>query len=381
MSGWQELKWGDLATLEYGKALREYQNSQGEYVVYGTNGPIGRTDSPLCRYATVIVGRKGAYRGIHYAPEPCFVIDTAFYLKPRTQFDVRWAYYQLLTQDINAMDSGSAIPSTSRDEFYQLRVRVPPVSEQRAIAHVLGALDDKIELNRRMNETLEAIAQALFEKQFVHATVTGLPTEWEIQSLADLTQVITKGTTPTRSDIAGAPAADRQINYLRVNAISEDGSILDGKLMKIPESVHSGVLKRSILKRGDVLYTIAGTIGRTTIVEALLPANCNQAVAIIRPKTDIPSGFLLLWLQQRSFQEELHSNVVHAVQANLSLGMISKARIATPAGEKLSGLFEPIDKILKKIIANRSERRTLTALRNTLLPKLLSGAIRFETTH
>ena len=156
-----------LQLLEYGKSLRGYNATTGPYEVYGTNGPIGCHSEALCPYAGVIIGRKGAYRGVHYSPDPFFVIDTAFYLKPKVEMDTRWAYYQLLTQDINGMDSGSAIPSTSREDFYSLPVDVPSLPEQRAIAHVLGTLDDKIELNRRMNETLEEIARALFKSWFV----------------------------------------------------------------------------------------------------------------------------------------------------------------------------------------------------------------------
>ena len=164
---WREAVWGELVTLEYGKALRGYRSSDGRYKVYGTNGPIGWHSEPLCHKASVIIGRKGAYRGVHYSPNPFFVIDTAFYLQPKVDLDIRWAYYHLLTVDINGMDSGSAIPSTSREDFYDLPVDVPPLSEQRAISHVLGTLDDKIELNRRMNETLEAMARALFKSWFV----------------------------------------------------------------------------------------------------------------------------------------------------------------------------------------------------------------------
>ena len=164
---WQKTVWGDIATLEYGKSLRGYQTSTGPYRVYGTNGQIGWHNEPLCHHPSVIVGRKGAYRGIHYSPEPFFAIDTAFYLKPKNEIDARWAYYQLLTQDINGMDSGSAIPSTSRDDFYALPVTIPPLPEQRDIAHILGTLDDKIELNRRMNQTLEAMARAIFQDWFM----------------------------------------------------------------------------------------------------------------------------------------------------------------------------------------------------------------------
>ena len=164
---WETTRWGELATLEYGKAFRYYKSSTGPYRVFGTNGPIGWHDEMLHPHPGVIIGRKGAYRGVHYSARPFFVIDTAFFLKPKVKMDTRWAYYQLLGQNINDLDSGSAIPSTRREDFYNLPVKVPPLAEQRAIAHVLGTLDDKIELNRRMNETLEAMVRALFKSWFV----------------------------------------------------------------------------------------------------------------------------------------------------------------------------------------------------------------------
>src|SRR5579884_1440342 len=164
---WQEVSWGDLATLEYGRALRGHAESKGRFRVFGTNGAIGWHNEALCLHPGVIIGRKGAYRGVHYSPAPFFVIDTAFYLEPKREIDVRWAYYELLTQNINGIDSGSAIPSPSREAFDTLPVRVPPLPEQRAIAHILGTLDDKIELNRRMSEALVQMARALFKAWFV----------------------------------------------------------------------------------------------------------------------------------------------------------------------------------------------------------------------
>ena len=135
-SPWHYRCWGELVTLEYGKALRNYRNADGPYPVFGTNGRIGHHKVAMTSGPTVVVGRKGAYRGVHYSPGPCWIIDTAFHLKAKDDIDVRWAYYALLRCDINDIDSGSAIPSTSREDFYALPVAEPPVSEQRAIAHV-----------------------------------------------------------------------------------------------------------------------------------------------------------------------------------------------------------------------------------------------------
>jgi type I restriction enzyme S subunit len=300
--------------------------------------------------------------------------------------DNDYAYYLTISPEvrnfaISQMTGSSGRQRVPTDSLTNIDVPLPSLTEQRTIASVLGSLDDKIELNRRMNETLEALAQSLFKFWFVDATQSALPKGWEIKSLAEVTELITKGTTPTQEDVTSAPISDAQINFLRVNAIAEDGVILDEKLTKIPESVHTGVLKRSILKAGDVVYTIAGTIGRMSVVrENLLPVNCNQAVAIIRPKLDVPPGFLLLSMKQTAFQEELHSNIVHAVQANLSLGMLSRAKIAVPPKESFGRLFQPINDLLEKIDANREESRSLAALRDALLPKLLSGELRVPAT-
>jgi type I restriction enzyme S subunit len=302
--------------------------------------------------------------------------------------------------------SGSARDFVRRDDYRTMEIPVPPLAEQKAIAAVLGALDDKIELNRRMNATLEAMARALFQSWFVdfdpvRAKLDGrppaaldpataalfpdsfqdseaghIPKGWEVKTLSDLTSLITKGTTPTQNDMTGAPTSDAQINYVRVNSIDEDGSVLADKLTTIPESVHAVVLKRSVLMENDVLYTIAGTIGRIAVAEDwLLPANTNQAVAIIRPEPEIPSGFLVLTMRHEAFREELHNNIVHAVQANLSLGMLSKARVVVPPHSILKQIFRPIDTLLSQISANRAQSRTLATLRDTLLPKLLSGEI------
>src|SRR5262249_37555163 len=95
---------------------------------------------PLCNHPGIIIGRKGAYRGVHYCSQPFYVIDTAFYVEPRKNLELRWAYYDLLRNDINSMDSGSAIPSTSREDFYNLPVVCPPSSVQQAFVQILSPL-------------------------------------------------------------------------------------------------------------------------------------------------------------------------------------------------------------------------------------------------
>lgn len=96
------MQWGDLITLEYGKPIKDKESANGPIPVYGTNGQIGTSHlKPLCEHPSFILGRKGAYRGVHYSDTPFSVIDTAFYAKPISdKVDLKWAYYKFLTYDI-----------------------------------------------------------------------------------------------------------------------------------------------------------------------------------------------------------------------------------------------------------------------------------------
>ena len=163
-TGWNRMCWGDIATLEYGKSIRDYRESVGAYRVFGTNGPIGFHHEAICNTAGIVIGRKGAYRGVHYSPEPFFVIDTAFYLKAKAPLDLKWAYYELLRFDINSMDSGSAIPSTSRDDFYGIPVIVPPPEIQDAFGKIVGKWFAKVFANDDESRTLATLRDTLLPK-------------------------------------------------------------------------------------------------------------------------------------------------------------------------------------------------------------------------
>lgn len=159
--GWRVCRWGDEVILEYGKSLRDYASKDGPYLVYGTNGPIGRHSTALCEHPGVIVGRKGAYRGIHFADRPFFVIDTAFYIKPKTPLNLRWAYYVLLNEDINGMDSGSAIPSTSRSDFYNIPLLLPPYDLQELFHRVCLSYWDRQSANDTQSSNLLSMRNVL----------------------------------------------------------------------------------------------------------------------------------------------------------------------------------------------------------------------------
>ncbi len=167
MKSWRPSTWGEEINLEYGKPLRGYESARGPVRVFGSNGPVGWTDKALATGPGVILGRKGAYRGVQYSEGDFFVIDTAYYAVPKTDLDMRWLYYAIQFHKLGEIDDGSPIPSTTRAAVYVRELDVPPKGVQTEIARVLGSIDDKIALNCRINQTLEAMAQGLFKSWFV----------------------------------------------------------------------------------------------------------------------------------------------------------------------------------------------------------------------
>ena len=158
-SGWKTVTLGEFAPFTYGKGLPVgKRNPLGAIPVFGSNGVVGYHDSPLTDGPTIIIGRKGTVGAVHYSPIPCWPIDTTFFITGNDSTLVRFKYYALSMIGLERMNSDSAVPGLNRSAAHVRTLLLPGESEQRAIAHILGTLDDKIELNRRMNETLEEMA-------------------------------------------------------------------------------------------------------------------------------------------------------------------------------------------------------------------------------
>ncbi|MGH2818793.1 MAG: restriction endonuclease subunit S [Actinomycetota bacterium] len=398
---WRDMEWGDLATLQYGKGLRGYENASGRYRVFGTNGPIGWHDEALSDHPTVVVGRKGAYRGIHYSSEPCFVIDTAFYLEPRVEFDMRWAYYELLTHDINSMDSGSAIPSTSRDAFYRLPIRVPvDLGEQRAIAHILGSLDDKIELSRRMNETLEGIARAIFKSWFVdfdpvRAKAEGrdpglpkplaalFPDRFVASDLGDIPErwnVITIGEACVVVDCLHSKKPQRQESgpfLLQLWNIRDDG-LLD---MRDPYCIDEGDydlwVSRMEASPGDCVITNVGRVGAAAQVPSGMKAALGRNMTGLRcrPEFRYPT-FLIQCLLSDAMRDEIALRTDSGtILDSLNVRNIPKLRCVKADDMVMGSLESGLRPIRSRMEQCLVEARTLAAVRDAVLPKLISGEL------
>ena len=395
---WRETTWGDEISLEYGKRLRGYQDADGPIPVFGTNGQVGWTDEQLSDGPGIILGRKGAYRGIHYSKDPFFVIDTAYYVQPKSDLDMRWLYYSMTYHQLGSIDDGSPIPSTTRAAVYVQELRIPDKNTQTTIAKILGDLDDKIDLLRGMNRTLEGIARAVFRAWFVdfepvRAKSTGatsfrgipqelfdtLPESFESSAIGD----IPKGWT-TESLIEQAEWINGAA-YKNMHFSEEPGALPVVKIAELKKGIRSNTkFTNTVLSdkyriaSGELLFSWSGS-PETSIdvfIWGLGDAWLNQHVFVVRPNGKKKLGYLFALLK---FLKPKFIAIAKNKQTT-GLGHVTRADMkeiqVCEANKPIVDWFSAFGQgIYDRILNNLLEVETLAALRDSLLPKLVSGEL------
>ena len=387
MSEWVSKKIGDIANLYQGLAI----NAKTKHLL------VTESSLPLLRIKDLLEGTKEQFVDPKLAPLQC-VVEPNELVMTRTgqvgyvfmgksgvlhnncfkitvtdpEVDTRFLYWHFNSNAqrdyLTTIAAGSVQPDLNHKVFKDYDVLLPPLTEQKAIASVLSSLDDKIDLLHRQNKTLEAMAETLFRQWFIEEAKE----DWGEVKLGDLCGIITKGTTPKQFTESG-------VNFIKAESLTDTGSFIRSKFASVSNEIHEGVLKRSILKIDDVLFSIAGTIGRVAkVTEDILPANTNQALAILRPNRGVNSDLIYCILKSAHFQELADGKIVHAVQPNLSLGEISNTCIRLPSESVLKAFTNQVSTYFDKKHANTKQIQTLENLRDTLLPKLMSGEVRVQ---
>lgn len=370
---WRSSTWGEEISLEYGKSNRTYNAEKGRFRVYGSNGPIGWTDTALVNEPGVVLGRKGAYRGVQFSRTPFFVIDTAYYVKPKNSNDIKWLYYAIISDKLGEIDDGSPIPSTTRSAVYVREIEVPPIKLQKAIASILGSLDDKIDLNRRTNETLEAMARALFRDWFVDFGPTRAKMAGEAPYLApELWELF-----PDRLDDEGKPEGWHiaSIDFLcRIKSGKRPPNKETSPSDENPIPVYGGngiswFTKNILFDQPFLITGRVGTLG--TVFRVNEKCWVSDNALCLFPKIDSYFEYLYFLISGIDFQI-LNSG---STQPLLTQSSLSSQECILPAEEIITIFHAQASVWFEKQQQLEKESRTLAQLRDLLLPKLMSGEI------
>ncbi len=391
MSDWRDTTLGEFVALQRGHDLTEPQRRNGHVPVMGSAGQNGFHDTALAKGPGIVIGRSGASFGqVHFSKEDFWPHNTGLYVTDFKGNDPLFAFYFLKALDFDRFNSGSAQPSLNRNFIYPIPMRVPKPAEQKSIASVLGALDDKIELNRRMNATLEAMARALFQSWFVDF---------------DPVRAKLDGRKPLGMDDATAALFPKHLEDSLLGHIPKGwkaGSVVEGFNLTMGQSPPGDTYNddgnglpfyqgrtdfgfrfptRRIYcssptryaKPGDTLVSVRAPVGDINMANE--ECCIGRGVAAVRHKSGATSftyhSMASLYPDFARFEAE------GTVFGSINKDSFEKLRFVIPPTEIIAAYERQAGPLDEQIRTLEIQARTLATLRDTLLPKLLSGELSF----
>lgn len=348
MSEWKEMPIGDLITLQRGHDLVQTEFVEGEYAVAGSNGLIGFHNQFTTNGPGLTLGRSGNSIGVaHYYESPFWAHNTVLYSKQFHGSHPKFLYYLFKCLDFKSMDAGSAVPTLNRNHLYPILVKVPTdFNEQKCIAEILSSLDDKIDLLHRQNKTLEQLAETLFRQWFVEEAEEG----WEKTTFGEFVK----------------PKKGR--NITKADAIEGDYAVVAGGLE--PSCYHNQS------NTSEPVITVSSSGANAGFVRLYHSRVWASDCSFI--DDTITSYVFFSYVFLKINQEILFDKQEGSAQPHVYPSHIMEIEMFKYPKSKIEMFEEEITPVFQKIKSNTIQIKTLTQLRDTLLPKLMSGEVKIN---
>ncbi|WP_242391086.1 restriction endonuclease subunit S [Escherichia coli] len=411
-------------TLQRGFDLPQDKRIKGDIPVIASTGIVGYHNEEKVQAPGVVIGRSGSIGGGQYITNNFWPLNTTLWVKDFKGHHPRFVYYLLKSIDFSQFNVGSGVPTLNRNHLSGVLVADTSYSYEKEVSNVIGILDDKINLNKKINQTLEQMSQTLFKSWFVdfdpvidNALDAGNPIPEALQSRAELRQKVRNS-----ADFKPLPAeirslfpsefeetelgwvpkgwkidnigglSDKIFSGGTPNTSTEEywngalnwfssGETRNALIIETEKKITATGVKNSSTRlsvAGDILIASAGqghTRGQTSL--NTIDTYINQSVVCIRPIKPSYSTWLYFNLSSRYTEMRAISDS-HSIRGSLTTKLISSMKVASPTDELISLFDINCSVFISKIKNNLELSRELKKLRDTLLPKLISGELSLE---
>lgn len=414
----------EFITLQRGFDLPQDKRIKGDIPVIASTGIVGYHNEEKVQAPGVVIGRSGSIGGGQYITNNFWPLNTTLWVKDFKGHHPRFVYYLLKSIDFSQFNVGSGVPTLNRNHLSGVLVADTSYSYEKEVSNVIGILDDKINLNKKINQTLEQMSQTLFKSWFVdfdpvidNALDAGNPIPEALQSRAELRQKVRNS-----ADFKPLPAeirslfpsefeetelgwvpkgwkidnigglSDKIFSGGTPNTSTEEywngalnwfssGETRNALIIETEKKITATGVKNSSTRlsvAGDILIASAGqghTRGQTSL--NTIDTYINQSVVCIRPIKPSYSTWLYFNLSSRYTEMRAISDS-HSIRGSLTTKLISSMKVASPTDELISLFDINYSVFISKIKNNLELSRELKKLRDTLLPKLISGELSLE---
>ena len=332
---------GELVTIKYGKNQKKVQSEDGTIPIYGTGGLMGYATDALYDKPSVLIGRKGTINKVHYVNHPFWTVDTLFYTEVNEKLVIpKYLYYLMSLLDLGSYNEGTTIPSLRTETLNRLEFGIPDLDYQEKVLSMLEPIDKKIKLNNEINNNLEQQAQAIFDNMFSNT------------SSGD--KFIGDFITPKRGK-----------NLLSKNAILGDVPVVAGGLE--PSTYHN------VSNTQAPVLAISASGANAGYVSLWNTSIWSSDSSYIDSSMTNDVYFWYVLLKKR--QTEIFDTQTGSAQPHIYPQHIATMPITNVSNDDISTFTNTVTPIFERIGHNKVENIRLSALRDTLLPKLMSGEL------
>lgn len=391
MSEWKKCKLGDIASFKYGKMPKREELCNKGYPVYSGYKIVGYCSDYMYEDPQLIVVARGVggTGDVKVSPPKSYITNLSIVIELNSNISKEFLLYYFKINSLRELDSGSAQSQITIADLSNYLISIPPFSEQKAIASILSNLDDKINLLHRNNETLEAMAETIFRQWFVEfqfITAEGMaykengggfyetefgmiPVSWSTPAISEIIEV--------KDGTHDSPKPTESGYYLITSRHMKPQGLDFENAYTISEDDYNAINKRSKVERYDILISMIGTLGLIYFVQDKEISFAIKNIGLYKTSQKKEFAmFLYLLLKSNYGKSFLYENTEGSTQEYLALGSLRNMNIIVPNPKVLSKFNNIVDPIFKKIYKNTLQIRTFESLRDTLLPKLITGEIR-----
>ena len=371
MEEWKEYKLGEVLTIKYGKDHK--QLADGDIPIYGSGGIMRYGGRSLYDGPSILIPRKGSLNNVIYADKPFWTVDTMFWSIINDSIaNPLFVYYSICKKDFASLNVGSAVPSLTVPVIEDIDILLPSKATQDKVASVLKSLDDKIEVNRRINDNLEQQAQALFKSwfvdfepfkngQFVDSELGKIPEGWKIGYLSEIADII-MGQSPN-----GSTYNENGEGIIFYQGRAEFGT-------RFPSIRLFTTNPTRIAPANSILISVRAPVGDINITHKECCIGRGLASAVSRTNK---SAFLLYTLF--SLKSDLDKfNAEGTVFGSINRKALETLKILIPTNDLISKFEAIVASMDQQILILHIESENLKILRDTLLPKLMSGELKIN---
>jgi type I restriction enzyme S subunit len=376
---WEVVPLSSLARVKYGKAKPK---QEGTIPAVGSGGTYAWVNEALVDFPTLVIGRKGTAGRAWLVDKPCWPSDTTFYLEWTQEVDIHFLFGYLTLNPLSGEHAKTTLPSLSRPDLENYLVPLPPLPEQRRIAHVLSTIQRAIAAQDDLIAAAREVKRSLMQRLFTYGPgpepaptketeIGEIPEHWEAVRLGEIAKI-------ERGKFAHRPRNDPRfyggtIPFIQTGDVANSGSRITSYSQTLNEL---GLSVSRVFPKGTIVITIAANIGYTGILR--FDSAFPDSLIGITPTGSMDNIFLEYYLQTQ--QPKMDALAPRGTQKNINIQFLKPWPVLKPPLAEQREIAEMLSAIDRKIEAEEQRKAALQALFQSMLHQLMTGQVRTPDT-